>query len=312
MAQSEVDLLKAVISPDGGTIDSLPDLVAIFGGQLSTPGEISSGLPYKSCRDAYIQWLATNSPAERSKALMPESYEDWNNFNTYNDLLLFEADLGYLTAAIVVFLEAAGSIAELGAFSQIESLKDRLVIVVTGDRHPIKSFISLGPLRQLELRDRESVCVVPAKDQTEILSDIDVINAAITKKKISNKTKRTFTPGNKHHQFALALDLIALIEVVTFTDIKLLFEHFLINVNEHRIEQILFTLEKSQLVKKRRYGGKDYFAPTIRGKKYLDFNGNSTVEKFNRARIQSKIIDNRKSTDREKVFQKFFQKGANT
>jgi len=24
---------------------------------------------------------------------MPESYEDWNNFNTYDDLLLFEADL---------------------------------------------------------------------------------------------------------------------------------------------------------------------------------------------------------------------------
>lgn len=310
MAQSEIELVKSVISPDGGTVDSLPDLVAIFGGQLSTSSEISDGLPPKSCRDAYIQWLATNVPDTRSKVLMPESYDDWNNFDTYSDLLLFEADLGYLTAAIVVFLEAHGAIAELGAFSQIESLKDRLVIVVTGDRHPFKSFISLGPLRQLENKDRDSVCVVPAQDQTEILNDIYVINAAVSKKMASNKVKRTFTPEDKQHQFALALDLIALIEVVTFTDIKVLFEHFHVSVNDHRIKQILFTLEKSELVRKRRYGGLDYFAPAVRGAKYLDFKGKSTDEKFNRARLQAKVLTNRNPSDRGKVFLKFFSKGA--
>lgn len=310
MAQSEVDLVKSVISPDGGTVDSLPDLVAIFGGQLSTSSEIAAGLPPKSCRDAYIQWLATNAPDDRSKVLMPERYEDWSNFDTYSDLLLFEADLGYLTGAIVVFLEAPGSIAELGAFSQIESLKDRLVVVVIQDRHPNKSFISLGPLRQLENKDGDSVCVVPALDQTEILNDIVVINAAILKKKASNKPKRKFTPDDKQHQFALALDLIALIEVVTFTDIKGLFEHFHVNVTDQRIKQILFTLEKSELVRKRRYGGLDYFAPAARGEKYLDFKGKSTDEKFNRGRLQAKVLTNRNPSDRGRVFQKFFPKGA--
>jgi hypothetical protein len=310
MALSEVELVKSAISPDGGTVDALPDLVAIFGGPLSTQSEIGSGIPSKSCRDAYIQWLTTNLPDDRSKTLMPESYEDWNNFDIYSDLLLFEADLGYLTAAIVVFLEAPGSIAELGAFSQITSLKDRLVIVVTCDRHPIKSFISLGPLRQLDSHDSASICVVPAKDQTEILNDINVINDAVSNKKSKNKIKRKFTPEDKQHQFALALDLIALIEVVTFTDIKLLFQHFRVTVTEHRIKQILFTLEKSQLVKKRRYGSIDYYAPTTRGTRYLNFNGNTTAEKFNRARLQTKVLANRNSADRGKVFQKFFPKGA--
>lgn len=308
MAQNEVELVMSTISPDGGTVDSLPSLVAIFGGTLSTKKEISDKFPPKSCRDAYVQWLAANSPDLRSQVLMPESYEDWNNFNTYDDLLLFEADLGYLTAAIVVFLEAPGSIAELGAFSQIESLKDRLVIVVTGDRHPIKSFISLGPLRQLEKKDKHSVCVVPAIDETEILNDINVINTAVLGKMNGKKNRRTFTPDDKQHQFALALDLIALIEVVTFTDIKLLFEHFHISVNDHRIEQILFTLEKSELVKKRRYGGIDYFGPTTRGTRYLDFKGRAVDEKFNRARLQTKILNNRNPADRGKVFQKFFPK----
>lgn len=310
MAQNEVELVKSVVSPDGGTVDSLPDLVAIFGGTLSTHKEIADGSPSKSCRDAYVQWLTANAPDMRSKILMPESYEDWSNFNTYNDLLLFEADLGYLTAAIAVFLEAAGSIAELGAFSQIESLKDRLVIVVIKDLHPIRSFISLGPLRQLEKRDGDSVCVVPAQDQTEILDDINVIHTAILKKMDSNKAKRTFTPDDKQHQFLLALELIALIEIATFTDIKLLFEHFHVTANDHRIEQILFTLKKSTLVQSTRYGGKEYFGPSKRGTKYLDFKARSADEKFNRARLQAKILTNRNPADRGKVFQRFFPKGA--
>lgn len=310
MAQNEVELVKSTVSPDGGTVDSLPDLVAIFGGTLSSQKEIADGSPPKSCRDAYVQWLAAKSPSLWSKVLMPESYEDWNNFNTYDDLLLFEADLGYLTAAIAVFLEAPGSIAELGAFSQIESLKDRLVIVVIKDLHPIRSFISLGPLRQLEKRDKHSVCVVPAQDETEILNDINVINTAVLRKMAGNKTKRAFMPDDKQHQFALALDLIALIEVVTLTDIKLLFEHFHVNVNDHRIAQILFTLEKSGLVRKRRYGGIDYFGPAMRGTRYLDFKGRSADEKFNRARLQTKILTNRNPADRGKVFQKFFPKEA--
>ena len=286
MALSEVELIKSEISPEGCSVDALPDLLAVFGGLISSTQEVASGSNPKSCRDAYVQWLREKHPKISSKVLMPENYDDWNDFNTYSDLLLFESDLGYVTSAIVIFLEAPGSIAELGAFSQIESLKDRLVIVVTEDRHPIKSFISLGPLRQLEAQDPESVCVIPATNATEFLNDIDVVNSAIFNKMAKNKTKRAFSPTERQHQFTLAAELISFVEVVTFTDVKKVFEYFQVNVNEHRIQQILFTLEKSNLIQKRRYGGIDYYGPHSRGIRYIDFNGKSTDKKFNRVRLQ--------------------------
>lgn len=308
MALSEIELLRSEISPEDCSVEALPGLLAIFGGPVSSAQDITSKLPPKSCRDAYVQWLSARHPHVYSKVLMPESYDDWNEFNTYSDLLLFEADLGYVTSAIVIFLEAPGSIAELGAFSQIASLKDRLVIVVTDNRHPRRSFISLGPLRQLEEQDSDSVCVIPTIHGHELLNDIGVVHAAILKKMARNRIKRAFSPTEQQHQFALAMELISVVEVVTFTDVKQVLAYFKVDVTESRIRQILFTLEKSNLVQTARYGGIHYYGPLLRGVRYIDFKGKSIDKKFNRVRFQSKILANRDPTNRGKVFENFFLK----
>lgn len=310
MAQSEVDLVIAAASPAGANVETLPSLLTVFGGALSSKQEIEGAFPPKSCRDAYVQWLAVNSPNSHRDLLLPENYDDWSNFNVYSDLLLFEADLGYLTSAVVIFLEAAGSIAELGAFSQIDSLKDKLVIVVIADQHPKKSFISLGPLLQLENKDRDSICVIPAKDASGLLNDIDVVNSAIEKKISQSKSQRVLSCTSKQHQFALILDFIALIEVATFTDIKQFLDHFHTGINDHRLQQILFTLEKATLIARRRYGGIDYYSPKQRGSKYIEYRSNETGEKFNRGRLQAKIIAIRDPKgSKSKVLQLHFPKG---
>jgi flavodoxin len=310
MAQSDTDRIISVASPKGATIESLPGLLTIFGGSLSSEQEIDDAItPPKSNRDACVQWLRANRKDMHDMLLLPENYDDWSSFNTYSDLLRFEEDLAYLTDAVVIFLEAPGSIAELGAFSQIPSLRDRLVIVVTDDRHPKKSFISLGPLRQLEALDKLSICAIPVGNTRELANHINVVIGAVNHKISKVKPKRSFDPTEKQHQFALALDVIGLAEVLTFTDIKLLFEHFQINENETRIRQILFTLEKSKLIKKRRYGGIDYYGPSKRGLKHLDYKGLQPDEKFNRSRVQSRILMGRDQTDaRSKVHQLFFPK----
>lgn len=311
MAQPDIELLIAAASHEGATIESLPGLLTIFGGTLSSKEEVASSIAPKSKRDACVQWLSVNRPDVFSRLLLPENYDDWSSFNTYSDLLLFEEDLGYLTAAVVIFLEAAGSIAELGAFSQIPSLRDRLVIVVTDEHHEKKSFISLGPLRQLEQRDAHSVCVIPTGEPANLVNDIGVVIDAIEKKSSQAKPKHLFDPKQKQHQFALALDVIALIESTTFTDVKRAFEYFQIDENDARIRQILFTLQKSGLVQKRRYGGIEYYGPKNRGEKFIDFRGKDAGDKFNRLRLQSKILTSRNpSDDRSKVLQQFFPKGG--
>ena len=123
--------------------------------------------------------------------LMPENYNDWNNFDTYSDLLLFEKDLGYLTSAVLVFLEAPGAIAELGAFSQIKSLSERLVVVVKDTHHPINSFISLGPIRSIEKTQghKNSVCVIPNLKPEDLEKHISVILTTLDSKTRKNQAK---------------------------------------------------------------------------------------------------------------------------
>lgn len=310
MANTDIDYLLAGISHESASVEALPGLLAMFGGGFRTPLETASKALPKSARDACVDWLRVNRADLHAKLLLPENYEDWSNFNTYSDLLLFEEDLGYLTAAVVIFLEAPGSIAELGAFSQIDSLKDRLVIVVTDDRHPKKSFISLGPLRQLEERDSESVCVIPPGEPINLVDHISVVVNAIDGKISRIKPRKAFDANEKQHQFALALDVITLLEVVTFGDVKQAFEHFKIQANETRIKQILFTLTASKLVQRQRYGGVEYYLPKNRGEKLIDYQGKNSSEKFNRIRVQAKILQNRDPADtRTKALQRVFPQG---
>jgi hypothetical protein len=180
--------------------------------------------------------------------LLPENYDDWNDFSTYSDLLRFEEDLGYVTSVVIIFLEAPGSIAELGAFSQISTLSQQLVLVVLDTHHPKKSFISLGPLRQLEAEGRSSVCVVPERPIEQFEEDVDLILSAVEERLKAVKPRKALNPSDRKHQIVLALDVVSLFEVATFGEVKSSLLHFGIQLQDSRIRQILFTLMKAAYI----------------------------------------------------------------
>jgi hypothetical protein len=131
MASKVIESFVQTVDPTKTTVIAFPEYIAIFGGDIAKPG--SRAKP-KSQRDAFVRWIRQNRPELEKALLLPENYDDWNDFNTYSDLLLFEKDLGVLTSAVLIFVEAPGAIAELGAFSQIDTLSQRLVIVATQNR----------------------------------------------------------------------------------------------------------------------------------------------------------------------------------
>ncbi len=293
MSQLGIDVLLAAASNDGANIQSFPNCIAVFGGQLTRDAQLGTTPRPLSQRDAFVRWFKANRPALAGQLLLPENYDDWSEFNKYSDLLLFEEDLGYLTTAVVIFLEAPGAIAELGAFSQIESLRDQLVVVVLEDRHPKKSFISLGPLRQLEAKDPLSVCVIPDRDILDFDSDINVIISSVDAKMSGGRKPRQFVETGKQHQIILALDIVTILELATFTDIKAAYGYFGVVVNEARIHQILFALGKAGLIGVRRYGGTLYYFPVDRSKTWIDYRGVDSSKPFNRSRVSAKIAESR-------------------
>lgn len=291
-----IDILLNATAGSGASLLDTPKRIAVFGGCVSSPAEVAAGSVPKSKRDAFVRWLKKNRHDLSNRLLLPENYDDWNDFNTYSDLLKFEEDLGYVTSVVVIFLEAPGSIAELGAFSQIKALNQQLVVVVADVHHPKKSFISLGPLRQLDPPERTSVCVIPERPIDEFEEDIDVILRHVEEKIGVAPSRGALHAADPKHQIILALDVVTLLEVATFGEVKAALSHFGARIQDSRIRQVLFTLTKADLISSKRYGGLDYYFPIERGKTWVDHAGPDSTKKFNRLRIAARIATTRVST----------------
>ena len=288
MTEKVVDSFLENIDPEKTKVVGFPEFVAVFGGALSKKGSRAK-LP-KSQRDAFVKWVWSNRPELQELLVLPESYEDWNDFGTYTDLLLFERDLSVLTNAVLVFVEAPGAIAELGAFSQIDTLSQRLVIVVTANRHPRNSFISLGPIRSVTdtQKQKSSVCVIPNAELSGMSEHMPVVMETLDKKRAPESATRTFKSDESQHQILLVLDVINLFLLTTKTELVKLSRHFGVELSTERLEQILFVLGKTGLIKKTQYGTTEYLVPNKFRRTYIDFTANSGAEPFSREKLKTR------------------------
>jgi hypothetical protein len=296
MAQPEVVHFLSSVEPSEAQIQGHPKLLVLFGGQVASAAERGAGIPPKTQRDAFVGWLEKNHPDVIRRTILPENFPDWSDFDVYSDLLQFEEDLSHLTAAVLIFLEAPGAIAELGAFSQMSALRDRLAVVVEERYHPVSSFISLGPLKFLEDIDEESVCVIADHPLSSFGDAAPVVMDALTHASSKLKVRHRFDPKDKGHQLLLALDVITLSEVATFPSIEAAFAHFEIHLKEQRLRQLLFTLEKAGLIRKKKHGGKYWFIPVRRKTTWIDYTGPLGAP-FHRSRVLAKMVEIRTSAD---------------
>jgi hypothetical protein len=228
--------------------------------------------------------------------LLPENYPEWSEYDTYSNLLHFEEDLGHLTGTVLIFLEAPGAIAELGAFSQIPSLRDRLAVVVTTDRHPAKSFISLGPLKYLEGVDEASVCVVENVEAPAFSSQIPLVMGTIDHTMTKLHPRQDFDKSAKGHHLLLALDLVTTLGVVDFPTLQELFSYFGVDLRDARLRQVLFTLAKAQLMGSGKLGGKYWYWPVHRNQRWVSYRAKDGSA-FNRPRLISRLHRWRETSD---------------
>ncbi|MCM2566292.1 retron St85 family effector protein [Janthinobacterium kumbetense] len=287
MTLKAIESFIATVDPKRATVVSFPEFIAIFGGAISPKKKNKA----KSQRDAFVRWWTENRQEQVELLLLPENYSDWNEFNTYSDLLLFEKDLGYLTSAVLVFLEAPGAIAELGAFSQINSLSERLVVVVRDIHHPAKSFISLGPIRSLEKTQKHenSVCVIPNVKPEDLPKHISVVIATLDQKRAQTKPSSTFNAADAQHEIILVLDLVNLFLVCQITELQKILLHFGIEIKTARLDQILFLLQKTELISYRQYGNNHYYIPKKFRKIYVDYTTSKPGINFKRERFKTII-----------------------
>lgn len=289
MTLKTIDSFISTVDPDKVAVVSFPGFIAIFGGAIRLK---KSRAKPKSHRDAFYKWIREHRNDLEELLLIPENYDDWSDSAIYSDLLLFEKDLGYLTSAVLIFLESPGSIAELGAFSQIDSLSKRLMVVVKNEHHPAKSFISLGPIRSIQKTQNhaDSVCVIPDVKPDQLISHIPTIVEMLDKKMKRTKNRENLKNANQQHQILLILDFINLFLVIQKNELKQLAAHFGIKLSLPRLNQFLFLLEKTELIICKHSFGGQYYLPR-KFKKYIDYTSKTDSASFKRETTKARVLE---------------------
>jgi hypothetical protein len=88
------------------------------------------------------------------------------------DLQTLEAQFAHDVDFTLLILESAGSIAELGTFTQLPHLQDRLVVLVPNNFFRAESYIARGPLSLLSKKNPQNVIYYDSSRQSEVLSRV--------------------------------------------------------------------------------------------------------------------------------------------
>ncbi|WP_444902722.1 retron St85 family effector protein [Microbulbifer sp. CnH-101-E] len=234
-------------------------IVLLCGGYV--PESFSSGENsslYASVRHA----LSSETPD--FELFRPEEITDWQSDGIYKNLIDFERDLVGVCSLVVIALESPGSIAELGAFSQLDELKERLLVFVSAE-FSTNSFIELGILRHIRDRSEGSVrsypWALPAEGES-ISVGRDIINDMLQDAKEQlgrmQKTKR-FRADNTAHIMALIRSLIEAFIALKFSEIKRYLRYFEVQLADDELKRKLFLLQKFKLIIKDTYSDTAFY-----------------------------------------------------
>lgn len=121
-----------------------PDYVVFLcGGALTKATQKPKGF-----RDVFFR--AKKAIPSDYRIILAEEAEPLKVDAGYGDLLSFESDIAQVVGLIVLFVESAGSLAELGAFSALPQVSPSLLVIVTDSHYAQSSFIRNGPIKALE------------------------------------------------------------------------------------------------------------------------------------------------------------------
>lgn len=267
MVDPRLAFLASINLPES-RISHFPGIIFVCGGPRN-----DLKYPPTSARDSIVRSLWKTHKAVAEQITEAEEVQDWLREGHYSNLIEFETDIADLASLIVLFVESAGSIAELGAFSVIPPIASKLLVFIRDNSYEQDSFISLGPIKHLE-KIKATVRVYPwtlskttrndefgpadIESVDRLALDIcnDISNALTKSPKSSAFNKKL--PG---HVMLLICDLVDISLALKLGEILEYLQNFDIRISEGELKKYLYLLEKFKLLEKKYYGD-HYFIPT--------------------------------------------------
>jgi hypothetical protein len=255
--------------------------ITVFGGDISN----ADGHPL-SQRGSFLALVSLNHGRYNESIVTPEEYAEWNQFGVYDDLLTFEEDLCALVDIIVIFLEQPGAIAEFAAFLKNEITASKLIVAVQDEYWEEPSFIMYGLVRHLRVKNANSAFSMPARlNREDVRHLVDEISARIS----ALPKKEALDLDNPRHILLLIADFVELIQIARVSDINAFLTRLTIPLSARRLHQLIFVLERLELVKTQQ-AGNDTFVTFVRtGEHYVEYGHKG--ESAPRARLKTLLFE---------------------
>ena len=201
---------------------------------------------------------------------LAEEFKNWHL--GYDNLSEFENDIASLSSYIIIILESAGSLTELGLFYANNNLKSKLVVIVREEHFQSDSFIKLGLINPLKEASDESVYVyeLPLNDIERItVTQIEEIVGDVNE--LFNNAPKTskFNKLDRGHILFLIFQLINLFHALRKIEIKECLS--LLGITDVNLASSLYILQSLSFIRCARKSQYDFYITRIDAKDRVKF-----------------------------------------
>lgn len=188
----------------------------------------------------------------------PEEITSWQSDGIFKDLMSFELELASICSLVVIILESEGALVELGAFSQLPDLSNKIIAVCPEKYINATSFINLGILRFISATQPANVKSYPwepkePKEQNEpanIAQEvIEDFSSDIHEELNKLPKSQVFKINQNSHVMVLICEFLRLFSALKETEILEYLDICGIKITKDVLKGKLFLLEQFRLIK---------------------------------------------------------------
>lgn len=114
----------------------------------------------KFLRDAFLKGEGFAHFQNSTIIQIEEIQEFFEKDSPYIDLVAFETDIALVCELVILFSESPGSFVELGCFSMVDELYEKILIIVQNQHLSKSTFISKGPVANFKRSNEKSVFTI--------------------------------------------------------------------------------------------------------------------------------------------------------
>lgn len=265
----------SLVSLEKSHVNLRPPIIFLFG------GEVGTSVCSCSVRSKLYHHIYAKESELFGCLVIPEDFTDWLHDSNYPDLLTFESDLAQTSSVVFIALESPGAIAELGAFSVNGTLKNKVHVIMSEVHYDQRSFIKLGPLRQLPDENIYSYNYDPLSIGGSLDNYLGDMVSNIKESTKSGKKSEPFAVENNGHIALLIYEMLCIFKALKLTEIAEYLDVLSCSRSRSEIKRFLFLLDKLDFVEMQRYGNVDYYYP-LKVIERVALSGKSRVESFDR------------------------------